>query len=199
MSAVTALHRLLLVEDSDAQAAVYAAYLPEARFAVVRVATGEAALAELTASPYDLLLLDLQLPGIQGLEVLRRVKSAKLEVPVVVMTDSGSVDTAVEAMHLGAVDFLAKPVSAGRLRLAVLGAFNGANGATGGNGGTGKAPTPAPIRTLAVVEREAIEAALLACDGNIPRAAAALGVSPSTLYRKKQAWEDADTGPKGKP
>ena len=190
MSATTPQHRLLLVEDSDAQAAVYAAYLPEDRFAVVRVATGEAALAELTASPYDLLLLDLQLPGIQGLEVLRRVKSARLEVPVVVMTDSGSVDTAVEAMHLGAVDFLAKPVSAGRLRLAVLGAMH-----------TATVPTalPAPIRTLAVVEREAIEAALLACDGNIPRAAAALGVSPSTLYRKKQAWEDADTGPKGKP
>ena len=190
MTASLLRHRLLLVEDSDTQAAIYAAYLPEAQFEVVRVDTGEAALAELTAQPYALLLLDLQLPGIQGLEVLRRVKAARLEVPVVVMTDTGSVDTAVEAMYLGAVDFLAKPVSAGRLRLAALGAVRAFPEAVA---------SPPVIRPLAVVEREAIEAALTLCDGNIPRAAAALGVSPSTLYRKKQAWEGDDTGPKGKP
>ncbi len=190
MSASPLRHRLLLVEDSDTQAAIYAAYLPDTQFEVVRVDTGEAALAELTAQPYALLLLDLQLPGIQGLEVLRRVKAARLEVPVVVMTDTGSVDTAVEAMHLGAVDFLAKPVSAGRLRLAALGAVRAFPEAV---------TSPPVIRPLAVVEREAIEAALTLCDGNIPRAAAALGVSPSTLYRKKQAWEGDDTGLKGKP
>lgn len=183
-------YRVLLVEDSDAQAEVYAAYLPADQFMVLRVATGEAALAELTASHWDLLLLDLQLPGMQGLDVLRRLMAARLDLPVVVMTDTGSVDTAVEAMHLGAVDFLAKPVGAGRLRMAALGALHApAAGAAG----------VATIRPLAVVEREAIEAALSVCAGNIPRAAAALGVSPSTLYRKKQAWEGGNAGPKGKP
>lgn len=190
MNLAVARHRVLLVEDSDSQAAVYMAYLPEAQFDTKRVDTGEAALAELTAQPYALLLLDLQLPGIQGLEVLRRVKAARLEVPVVVMTDTGSVDTAVEAMHLGAVDFLAKPVSAGRLRLAALGAVRAF---------PDPVASPAAIRPLVEVEREAIEAALALCDGNIPRAAAALGVSPSTLYRKKQAWEGDDTGSKGNP
>jgi DNA-binding NtrC family response regulator len=187
--------RLLLVEDSDVQAAVYAAYLPEDRFHVVRVASGEEALTELTARDYSLVMLDLQLPGIQGLEVLRRMKSAHLAVPVVVMTESGSVDTAVEALHLGAVDFLAKPVDAGRLRLAVLGAAL----ANAVPSSTGIATDLAAIRPLAVVEREAIEFAVAACGGNIPRAAAALGVSPSTLYRKKQAWDDDDLGPKVNP
>jgi DNA-binding NtrC family response regulator len=186
--------RLLLVEDSDAQAAVYAAYLPEDRFDVVRVATGEQALSELTARGYALMLLDLQLPGIQGLEVLRRMKAAHLTVPVVVMTESGSVDMAVDAMHLGAVDFLAKPVESGRLRLAVLGAAL----ANAVPPSAGVATDLAAIRPLAVVEREAIEFAVAACGGNIPRAAAALGVSPSTLYRKKQAWDD-ELGPKGNP
>ena len=185
--------RLLLVEDSDTQAAVYAAYLPEDRFEVVRVATGEEALRELTARDYSLVMLDLQLPGIQGLEVLRRMKAAHLAVPVVVMTESGSVDTAVEAMHLGAVDFLAKPVDAGRLRLAVLAAALAASAPPS----AGVTTDPAAIRPLAVVEREAIESALIACGGNIPRAAAALGVSPSTLYRKKQAWDSDVIGPKG--
>ena len=189
------LRRLLLVEDSDAQAAVYAAYLPEDRFHVVRVATGEEALAELTARDYSLVLLDLQLPGIQGLEVLRRMKAAHLTVPVVVMTESGSVDMAVEAIHLGAVDFLAKPVDAGRLRLAVLGA-SPPNVMPPSVGSTIEL---AVIRPLAVVEREAIESALTACGGNVPRAAAALGVSPSTLYRKKQAWDSDVIGPKGNP
>jgi two-component system repressor protein LuxO len=184
---------LLLVEDSDTQAAVYAAYLPEDRFEVVRVATGEEALRELTARDYSLVMLDLQLPGIQGLEVLRRMKAAHLAVPVVVMTESGSVDTAVEAMHLGAVDFLAKPVDAGRLRLAVLAAALAASAPPS----VGVTTDPAAIRPLAVVEREAIESALIACGGNIPRAAAALGVSPSTLYRKKQAWDSDVIGPKG--
>jgi len=186
--------RLLLVEDSDVQAAVYAAYLPEDRFDVVRVASGEQALSELTARDYALMLLDLQLPGIQGLEVLRPMKAAHLTVPVVVMTESGSVDMAVDAMHLGAVDFLAKPVDAGRLRLAVLGAAL----ANAVPPSAGVATDLAAIRPLAVVEREAIEVAIAACGGNIPRAAAALGVSPSTLYRKKQAWDD-ELGPKGNP
>lgn len=187
--------RLLLVEDSDTQAAVYEAYLPGERFHVLRVASGEEALAELTARDYSLVLLDLQLPGIQGLEVLRRMKAARLTAPVLVMTESGSVDTAVEAMHLGAVDFLAKPVDAGRLRLAVLGAAL----ATAVPISSVATPDVSLIRPLAVVEREAIEFAVAACGGNIPRAAAALGVSPSTLYRKKQAWDDDVTGLKGNP
>jgi len=195
MSEPANLRRLLLVEDSDVQAAVYAAYLPEDRFRVVRVATGEEALTELTARDYSLLLLDLQLPGIQGLEVLRRMKAAHLAVPVVVMTESGSVAMAVEAMHLGAVDFLAKPVDAGRLRLAVLGAALAASVPPS----AGVTTDPAVIRPLAVVEREAIESALTVCGGNVPRAAAALGVSPSTLYRKKQAWDSDVIGPKGNP
>jgi DNA-binding NtrC family response regulator len=59
--------------------------------------------------------------------------------------------------------------------------------------------TPAPtcragIRPLWIVEREVIESAIASCDGNIPRAAAFLEISPSTIYRKKQAWEAIDRG-----
>lgn len=48
-----------------------------------------------------------------------------------------------------------------------------------------------PVRPLWVVEKETIEHAIRQCDGNIPKAAALLEISPSTIYRKKQAWEDA--------
>lgn len=178
---------VLLVEDSAAQAAVYAAYLPEDQFTVVSVPTGEEALDLLTRQPFGAVVLDLQLPGIQGLDVLRRMTAAQLRVPVVVMTDSGSVDSAVEAMHLGASDFLAKPVDPGRLRLAILACVRRPSRTAG----------VVAIRPLAEVEREAIEAALVVFDGNVPRAAAALGVSPSTLYRKKLAWESPGSLPPG--
>jgi two-component system repressor protein LuxO len=52
-------------------------------------------------------------------------------------------------------------------------------------------PTMAAVRPLWQVERDAIEAAIQFYDGNIPRAAAALEISPSTIYRKRQAWSDA--------
>ena len=59
----------------------------------------------------------------------------------------------------------------------------------------GDAPeTRAPIRPLAEVEREAIESAIAACGGNIPRAAVMLGISPSTIYRKKMGWEEPGNG-----
>lgn len=49
----------------------------------------------------------------------------------------------------------------------------------------------APIRPLWLVEKETIEQAIASCDGNIPKAAALLEISPSTIYRKKQSWEEA--------
>ncbi len=52
-------------------------------------------------------------------------------------------------------------------------------------------PTPLPVRPLWLVEKEAIEQAIASCDGNIPKAAALLEISPSTIYRKKQGWEEA--------
>ncbi|MEZ6929790.1 sigma-54-dependent transcriptional regulator [Aeromonas sp. S16(2024)] len=52
-------------------------------------------------------------------------------------------------------------------------------------------PTPPPVRPLWLVEKEAIEQAIASCDGNIPKAAALLEISPSTIYRKKQGWEEA--------
>ena len=50
---------------------------------------------------------------------------------------------------------------------------------------------PLPVRPLWLVEKEAIEQAIASCDGNIPKAAALLEISPSTIYRKKQGWEEA--------
>jgi DNA-binding response OmpR family regulator len=77
---------------------------------------GEAALALLAESSFDLVLLDLQMPGIDGMETLRRLRAGGDETPVVIVTAHGSVPHAVEAMRLGAIDFLTKPLTPEALR-----------------------------------------------------------------------------------
>ncbi|MFO0607668.1 MAG: sigma-54 dependent transcriptional regulator [Polyangiales bacterium] len=81
--------------------------------------TGTAALEKLGSRAYDLALLDVQLPEVNGLEVLRRVRAQGVDTPVLVMSGHGTIEMAVQATRLGARDFLEKPLSTDRLLLAV--------------------------------------------------------------------------------
>lgn len=81
--------------------------------------TGEEALEELEAAPADLVMTDLKMPGIGGMEFLRRLKAKWPETEVVVMTAYGSIDTAVEAMRYGAYDYLTKPIDRERFPIVV--------------------------------------------------------------------------------
>jgi len=107
------------VEDSAAQAAAYTAYLLEEPYRVDHVTSGEAALEYLEHTVPGLILLDLGLPGIDGLEVLRQLRQDNVASSVIIITDNDSVDIAVEAMRLGAEDYLAKPFDAERLRVTI--------------------------------------------------------------------------------
>ena len=75
---------------------------------------GEEALEQLEAAPAELVLTDLRMPGIGGMEFLRRLKQKWPDTEVVVMTAYGSIDTAVEAMRCGAYDYLTKPIDRDR-------------------------------------------------------------------------------------
>lgn len=77
---------------------------------------GEEALQKLEDAEYDVMLLDLRMPGMDGMEVLRRISKSRPEVRVIIITAYGTVDWAVEAMKLGAVDFIQKPFSPKELR-----------------------------------------------------------------------------------
>jgi len=77
---------------------------------------GEDALEKIREKDYDLVLLDLKMPGMGGMEVLRRLREIRPEVGVIILTAHGSIESAVEAMKLGAVDFLQKPFAPEEIR-----------------------------------------------------------------------------------
>jgi two-component system, NtrC family, response regulator PilR len=101
--------RVLVVEDEEVVQALLERILAAEGYAVEVVGTGEAALERLGRQLFDLVLLDLNLPGADGMHVLSVAPALQTDAQFVVMTAFGSVDTAVEAMKLGALDYLNKP------------------------------------------------------------------------------------------
>ncbi|HYR03556.1 MAG TPA: response regulator [Syntrophobacteria bacterium] len=80
---------------------------------------GEEALTKLKANEYSLILLDLKMPGMDGMQALRRIRELRPEVRVIVITAYGTVESAVEAMKLGTVDFVQKPFASEEIRALV--------------------------------------------------------------------------------
>jgi DNA-binding NtrC family response regulator len=93
------------------------------RYKVIQAANGEACLHKLENEIVDLVLLDLQMPGIDGIETLKRIRRQFHDLPVVIMTAHGTIDRAVSSMKLGSYDFLSKPFPAERLRVTVKNAL----------------------------------------------------------------------------
>ena len=101
--------RVLVVEDDSVVLGLLVKVLTEAGYAVTGVGSGEAALTELDKQLFDAVLLDLNLPGVQGMDILSVGPTLQTDTPFIVMTAFGSVDTAVEAMKRGAFDYVGKP------------------------------------------------------------------------------------------
>jgi two-component system, OmpR family, response regulator len=101
--------RILVVEDNELVADAIVRGLGLAGFAVDRAANAESATAALAAEHFDLALLDIGLPGTDGLTLLRRLRSDGMTLPVMVLTARDTLAAKVEALDLGADDFLMKP------------------------------------------------------------------------------------------
>jgi len=110
---------VLIVDDEKNIRLTLAMALEKLNLPVDTALNGEEALKKLAEKSYALMLLDLRMPGIDGMEVLKRVRELRPEVKVVIITAWGSIDAAVEAMKLGAVDFLQKPFDAEDVRALV--------------------------------------------------------------------------------
>ncbi|HET9575476.1 MAG TPA: sigma-54 dependent transcriptional regulator [Nitrospira sp.] len=111
--------RILVVDDEINIRGALVTLLEKKRYQVRGAGTGEEALEQLETAAADLVLTDLKMPGMGGMEFLRRLKQKWPDTEVLVMTAYGSIDTAIEAMRCGAYDYLTKPIDRERFPLAV--------------------------------------------------------------------------------
>jgi DNA-binding NtrC family response regulator len=118
---------VLIVDDDESITDLLSAGLEENEgYHCLAVTTGEDALERLFRNNIDVMLLDLRLPGISGMDVLGDVRLAYPDTPVIVITGVGDVQTAVEAMKLGAADYITKPFDIRRVENSIESALEAA-------------------------------------------------------------------------
>lgn len=108
--------RILIVEDERNVRLTYRAALETEGFDVTEADSGAAAVEKLAQANFDVAVLDLRMPGMDGLELLEVMRDKNIKTPAVIITAYGDVPNAVKAMKLGAIDFLAKPITPDQLR-----------------------------------------------------------------------------------
>lgn len=111
--------KILIVDDEEGLRRLLVRVLGKEGFQAVAVGSGNEALVQIAGEDFDLVITDIQMPGMNGLELMRRLKAFDSVLPVIVMTAYGTVENAVEALRIGAYDYLTKPFESDELRLTV--------------------------------------------------------------------------------
>ncbi|MFQ6112452.1 MAG: sigma-54-dependent transcriptional regulator [bacterium] len=109
-------HRILIADDEASITEGLSALLELEGYETAAVNDGKDALSLLQKEPFDLVLVDLMIPGLNGLQILEALKQQEILTEVIIITGKGTISTAVEAMKSGAYDYLTKPVEPNRLR-----------------------------------------------------------------------------------
>ncbi len=117
--------RILFIEDDGVGREVSLYNLRKAGYEVTPASDGKEGVSVFSREKFDLVVTDLRMPGLSGFEVLQRIRSSAPDIPVIVVTAFGDLETAVEVMRSGACYFLMKPFSWEHLRLAVQQALGG--------------------------------------------------------------------------
>ncbi|MBS1125318.1 MAG: Fis family transcriptional regulator [Nitrospirae bacterium] len=108
---------ILLIDDDPSLRRVIEYSLAESGYSVLPAASGEEGLALFQKGPCDAVITDITMPGMSGLEVLVKVRQADLNVPVIIITAYGTIESAVSAMKQGAFDYITKPFNRDELRI----------------------------------------------------------------------------------
>lgn len=120
-------NKVLIVDDEKNIRLTLSKCLQYINLEVDEAINGEEALEMFSPEKYDLIILDLKMQGMDGLEVLKRIREKDLQTPVIIVTAHGTVDVAVDAMKLGAADFMQKPFTPKEIQKNVTDILNRTN------------------------------------------------------------------------
>lgn len=169
---------ILIVDDEQEIEIILRDLLKHMDVEIHQIYTGSEALSYFDHNKPDLVLLDLQVPEVNGLEILKHIRNRNLESKVVMITAFATVETAVEAMKFGADDFICKPFTLADLQKVILQQLEG----------QAILPKSSPI-SLEDVEKRHIGAVLRQNNGNRRKTAEDLGISLRTLYYKIKQYD----------
>lgn len=116
--------KVLLVDDEVVFTNNMAKLLTNRGYKVTAVNSGDAAIRALQDQTFDVMVLDLKMPGLDGITTLKQVKKLGIFTETLILTGHGSIDTALEAIKLGAYDYLTKPCEIGELVAKIEGAWS---------------------------------------------------------------------------
>ncbi len=103
------MHTILVIDDDDQLRISFCKLLREEKYSVISAASGEAGIDIVEQNPLDLVILDMRLPGINGMETFKRIKKIDSKLPVIIVTAYGTTQIAIEATKMGAYDYVLKP------------------------------------------------------------------------------------------
>ncbi len=109
--------RILVVDDESDLRSLFGDLLREEGYDVDSAVNGKEALLKMEKNFFDLVITDIKMPGLDGIEVLKRVKEIDPDCEVIVVTGHGSIETALESMKLGAADYLTKPLNIDQIKV----------------------------------------------------------------------------------
>jgi len=116
--------RILIVDDDSGHLTMLNTVLSSLGHTVERAIDGEEAIRAARANPYDLILMDVRMSNVDGIEALQQIKAVNPSIPIIIMTAYSSVDKAVAAMKLGAYDYLTKSLNFDALKITLDRAMN---------------------------------------------------------------------------
>lgn len=188
--------RVLIVEDESRLRDMLLRAVSEMEFTVTGVPTAEAALNLLQQDEFDIVLTDLNLPGLAGIQLCDKVRTNWPNTQLIILTGFGNLDAAKAAIRLDVVDFLTKPCSLGELETALNRALRrqmnhilprfAVDLEADAQQGEQHDERPQKLHDL---EREYVLAALIKHDGNRAAAADELGISVRTLYYRLNEYQ----------
>ncbi|MBK9138307.1 MAG: sigma-54-dependent Fis family transcriptional regulator [Verrucomicrobia bacterium] len=185
--------RILIVDDDPGQRSLLDSFLRGQGFATTTVESGEAALARLAAEPFAMMISDVRMPGMSGLDTLRRARQQRHALPVLLVTAYADIRDAVNAMRDGAVNYLAKPIDLDELLATVRRAVG--LGATPPRGAPGQ-PLPANLVAVSPLMQSLIrDAALVAASDSRVLISGESGSGKGMLAELIHAWSPRAGGP----